>query len=160
MAAKKSPSQRNQRPPTPRLWRDALRVELARADGPTGTALERIARIVVHNALNGDAFAMREIAERLDGKVGPQPADEYDEPLQKLIVTWEGGDTQAELLPSSRILEHLPAAQKAVFFSDTPPTAAPLETSPALPALPIEPLMSSKGIVVDMTNLPAPEFKD
>ena len=68
-----------------KAWRDALRLELARADGPTGTALERIARIVVHDALNGDYVAINEIANRIDGKVNVQEAIGDSEPIQKQI---------------------------------------------------------------------------
>jgi hypothetical protein len=72
-----------------KAWRDAIRLELARGDGPNGTTLERIARIVVNNALNGDFEAIQEIANRIDGKVAVQDHHEAGEPINRLVVTWE-----------------------------------------------------------------------
>lgn len=69
-------------------WRDSLRLELTRADGPQGLALDRIARIVVHNALQGDMDCIAEIANRLDGKAAVQVAGGDAEHLNKLIVQW------------------------------------------------------------------------
>ena len=91
---------------TGKQWRDALRLELARADGPTGTALERIARIVVHDALNGDYVAIQEIANRIDGKVAVQENAGSDEPVQKLIVTWEGPAPAVDRAPHTKVIEH------------------------------------------------------
>lgn len=94
---------------TGKQWRDALRLELARADGPTGTALERIARIVVHDALNGDYVAIQEIANRIDGKVAVQENAGSDEPVQKLIVTWEGPAPAVDRGHHTKTIEHQPS---------------------------------------------------
>ena len=91
-----------------KAWRDAIRLELARADGPNGSTLERIARIVVNNALNGDFEAIQEIANRIDGKVAVQSEHEAGEPISKLIVTWEAPRERVEVGESMKIIEHAP----------------------------------------------------
>lgn len=91
-----------------KAWRDAIRLELARADGPNGTTLERIARIVVNNALNGDFEAIQEIANRIDGKVAVQEAHEAGEPISRLVVTWEAPRERIEPEPPMRTIEHSP----------------------------------------------------
>ena len=91
-----------------KAWRDAIRLELARADGPNGSTLERIARIVVNNALNGDFEAIQEIANRIDGKVAVQSEHEAGEPISKLIVTWEAPRERVEAGESMKIIEHAP----------------------------------------------------
>lgn len=75
-----------------RMWRDALQIELVRADSKvSGPALHRIARIVVHNALNGDLECINEIANRLDGKPGIAMDPVQEEKIDKLIVQWGQG---------------------------------------------------------------------
>ena len=91
-----------------KAWRDAIRLELARADGPNGSTLERIARIVVNNALNGDFEAIQEIANRIDGKVAVQSEHEAGEPISKLIVTWEAPRERVEVGEQMKIIEHSP----------------------------------------------------
>lgn len=91
--------------PSNKQWRDALRLELARADGPTGTALERIARIVVHDALNGDYTAINEIANRIDGKVAVQEVAGDAEPIQRLVVSW-AGPAAAGRPEDAKVIEH------------------------------------------------------
>lgn len=73
-----------------REWRDALRLELSRADGPSGRAIERIARLVVHNALNGDLDCINEIANRLDGKPSVSIDPTTEAVLEKMVVQWGG----------------------------------------------------------------------
>lgn len=92
-----------------KVWRDALRLELARGDGPLGTTLERIARIVVNNALNGDFEAIQEIANRMDGKVAVQDHHEAGEPINKLVVTWEQPRERIDPSHEMKTIEHLPA---------------------------------------------------
>lgn len=108
--AKRKPTARNKpgTGPTNKQWRDALRLELARADGPTGTALERIARIVVHDALNGDYVAINEIANRIDGKVAVQENAGDAEPVQRLVVSW-GGLAAAGRPEGGKVIEHSPS---------------------------------------------------
>lgn len=68
-------------------FRDALRMELADADGK---ALRRIAASLIDAAEAGNTLAIREIADRIDGKV-PQAVvgdDEHD-PIRVESVTDE-----------------------------------------------------------------------
>ncbi|MEM6462312.1 MAG: DUF5681 domain-containing protein [Pseudomonadota bacterium] len=53
--------------PKERHFRDALRAELASA-GEDHKALRKIARALVAKATGGDLAAIKEIADRLDGK--------------------------------------------------------------------------------------------
>jgi vacuolar-type H+-ATPase catalytic subunit A/Vma1 len=122
-------------------WRDALRLELARADGPQGTALERIARIVVNNALNGDMEAIYEVANRIDGKVAVQDSHEIGEPIQKLVVTWEAPRERFEAHQTSiKTIEHLPAEEVK-----NPASAAPTRTKDSASAVPFEPRVPPKA---------------
>lgn len=96
-----------------RPWKEALQMELSRAsNGPAGDALQRIARIVVHNALNGDLECIAEIANRMDGKVAPQSDQRAEERLEKLIVLWGGTQNGGAVKPSvprgPAMIEHQP----------------------------------------------------
>jgi len=52
-----------------KLFREAMLLELAeRGDGDLRTGLRKIASVVVDKALAGDSQAIRELADRLDGK--------------------------------------------------------------------------------------------
>jgi hypothetical protein len=75
------------------LWRDALRAEvnelIAGSDGVPVKKLRAIAAIVVSKALGGDMLAVKEIADRLDGKpaqaVAHVAGEGAGEPLQIVI---------------------------------------------------------------------------
>lgn len=64
-------------------FRDALRLELAAA-GDDHKALRRIAQALINKACDGDMQAIKELADRVDGKVpqGIIGGDEDDNPLQ------------------------------------------------------------------------------
>jgi hypothetical protein len=68
-------------------FRDALRVEIAAA-GDDNKALRAIARALMEQAAGGDIQAIREFADRVDGKV-PQGHGGDDElgPVQQ-VITW------------------------------------------------------------------------
>src|SRR5262249_7764961 len=51
-----------------KLFRDALVVELKKADGDV-ERIQRVAEKLVASALDGNVMAIREIADRVDGKV-------------------------------------------------------------------------------------------
>jgi len=72
-----------------KLWREALMRALARSDDgrPDGDpkALERLAARVVEMAMTGDMIAVKEIADRIDGKVAQTTILQGDE---------EGGPVQ------------------------------------------------------------------
>jgi hypothetical protein len=60
-----------------KLFRDALRMEIAAA-GEDRKALRKVAKALMHKAEAGDVQAIRELADRLDGKV-PQAVVGDDE---------------------------------------------------------------------------------
>ncbi len=72
------------------MFRDALHKVLARDKG----SLERIARALVMRAGEGDLAAIREIADRLDGKPTQAIAGEADTPGEFTFVIRRPGDGQ------------------------------------------------------------------
>lgn len=71
-------------------YRDALRRAIARAqDNGSPRALDKIAEAHLDQAASGDMQAIRELADRLDGKV-PQAIGGTDElgPVET-VVTWK-----------------------------------------------------------------------
>ncbi len=66
-------------------FRDALRMEVA-ASGEDHKALRVIARKLLDSAQDGDIQAIKEVADRLDGKVS-QPHEGGDLPM-KMLVEW------------------------------------------------------------------------
>lgn len=69
-------------------FRDALRMEIKEA-GEDHKALRRIASALIDKAATGDVNAIKELGDRLDGKV-PQGigGDEELGPIQN-VVTWK-----------------------------------------------------------------------
>lgn len=68
-------------------FRDALRIAVNRAEGGDEKAIQRLADALVAQGLGGDVTALKEIADRLDGKV-PQAIGGSDElPPVGFIVT-------------------------------------------------------------------------
>jgi len=72
------------RPKAAKLFRDALLVAIKKADLEGVEAIQRIAYKLVSQAETGDVSAIREIADRIDGKV-PQAIGGTDE-LDPLVV--------------------------------------------------------------------------
>ena len=68
-------------------FRDALRLQIAEA-GEDHKALRRIALALMERAASGDVQAIKEVADRMDGRV-PQGHGQDDElgPAQVVIVT-------------------------------------------------------------------------
>lgn len=58
-----------------RPWADALALAALRKEPNGQTRLNRIAEQTVRKAIAGDMSAIREIGERLDGRVNLQPED-------------------------------------------------------------------------------------
>ena len=80
-------------------FRDALRMEIADA-GEDFKALRPIAAALIHKASEGDIPAIKELADRLDGKV-PQAivGDDDHGPIQHLI-TWKSSSTKLTTAPA------------------------------------------------------------
>lgn len=73
-----------------KIWRDAIRVAVNRAqeDPAQGKKLAALADALVNSGLAGDVSALKEIGDRLDGKV-PQAhvgGEEGDNPIQVSVV--------------------------------------------------------------------------
>jgi hypothetical protein len=82
MAGNANSGRRQEKP-----FRDALRMELAAA-GEDHKALRRIAQSLIANAMEGKLDSIREVADRVDGKV-PQGiiGGEDDDPAIKVANT-------------------------------------------------------------------------
>jgi hypothetical protein len=73
-------------------FRDALRMEIADADG-NHKRLRRIATALLRKASEGYVDAIREVADRLDGKVPQAIGGDPDNPVKaELEVSWKSGD--------------------------------------------------------------------
>jgi hypothetical protein len=74
--------------PKQKEFRDALNLALKRADGDK-RFLNRVAESLVAKAVAGDVSAIREIADRIDGKPAQAVTGEDGGPLQHtLAVSW------------------------------------------------------------------------
>ncbi len=69
-------------------FRDALRRSIAEASGDPDR-LNRIARALYSKAEDGDVNAIREIADRLDGKPAQSHSGDDDGPPIAHVVTWK-----------------------------------------------------------------------
>lgn len=69
-------------------WADALRRAMARFDGGKENALNLIADQTVKAAVSGDQWAVKEIADRMDGKSAQSVtvAGDEDKPLITRVV--------------------------------------------------------------------------
>src|ERR1017187_2511650 len=84
-------------------FRDPLRMEI-HAMGEDSKGLRKVARKLLDNALNNDNFAIREIADRIEGKV-PQAIvvdDEYD-PIQIEATDADRAKALAALLAKTAV---------------------------------------------------------
>ena len=69
-------------------FRDALRMEIADA-GEDHKALRQVARALISKASEGDVPAIKEVADRLDGKVAQTIAGEDENGnTGPLVITW------------------------------------------------------------------------
>jgi ribosomal protein L17 len=77
-------------PKKPREFSDMLRIAIKDAQAEGGTKLRSVADALVTKAMSGDVQAIREVADRLDGKV-PQQLQHANEtgdgPAQFLFQT-------------------------------------------------------------------------
>src|SRR5262245_18536067 len=97
-----NPTSRGQQRDKP--FRDALRMEIAAAqDDSDSRSLRRIARQLLGVAASGDVQAIKEVADRLDGKV-PQGIGGAAElgPIHQTLC-WDDGRDEATVSPSPTI---------------------------------------------------------
>jgi hypothetical protein len=68
------------RPPKEKSFANMLRIAISEAHGEGGTRLRAVADALVMKAMDGDVPAIRELADRIDGKVpqGIVGDDEHD----------------------------------------------------------------------------------
>lgn len=109
----------------------ALKLEIAEARQKGPRSLRRIARKLLNNAENGETAAIREIADRLDGKI-PQPAPLQPDENTRLIIEIRSFPRPASLdepnqNPQLPIIDHRP---------NNPPDAEIVELPPFLPPKP------------------------
>lgn len=80
------------RPKSEKTFANMLRVALKEAHEEGGDKLRRVADALVAKAMTGDVPAIKEIADRIDGKVpqGVIGGDEDDQPLNIRVTI--GGD--------------------------------------------------------------------
>lgn len=68
-------------------FRDALRMEIAAA-GDDRKALRLVAQALISKAMMGDVQAIKEVGDRLDGKVAQTVSGDEESPF-KLEVSWK-----------------------------------------------------------------------
>ena len=69
------------RPKSSKLFKDALSLALASKTGDRDEGLRKIADRLVANAMAGDMRAIKEVADRLDGKAPQAVIGDDDNPL-------------------------------------------------------------------------------
>lgn len=82
------------RPPKEKTFANMLRIAISEAHEEGGTRLRAVADALVKKAMDGDVPAIREIADRLDGKV-PQAVvggEEDDAPLKVTVLIGGNGN--------------------------------------------------------------------
>ena len=86
-----------------RPYRDALRRAIARAErGNKPHTLDRIADRHLQDAANGDLAAIRELADRIDGKVPQATGQDAELGPQRLVISWRSD-------PEPEVIEHVQA---------------------------------------------------
>lgn len=70
-------------------FRDALRLALSRREKDEGRSLVALANTLIEKAADGDLAAIKEIADRLDGKAAIQVTHEGGETPVRMVVEWK-----------------------------------------------------------------------
>lgn len=70
---------------TPKEFSDMLRIAIKEANAAGGTKLREVAQALVDKAITGDVPAIKEIADRLDGKVPQQLQGDSDKPFTFIL---------------------------------------------------------------------------
>ena len=78
----------------PRAFAEELRMALKATDAADRDGLRRIAEALIAKAEEGDVSAIREVADRIDGKVAQAVTGADGEPLVVQIIRF-GGDASA-----------------------------------------------------------------
>ena len=68
-----------------KLFKDALNLALSSGTGNRDEGLRIIVRALIANSLDGDIRAIREVADRLDGKVPRAIAGGNDKPVRVIV---------------------------------------------------------------------------
>jgi hypothetical protein len=114
-----------------KLFRNALLAALKKVDGDA-EKIQRVADKLVDNALAGETAAIREIADRIDGKI-PAPAALSPDDNTRLII-------EIRSFPDPRIAENQPSAARSPVIdhrpSDESDASEVVELPPFLPGKP------------------------
>jgi hypothetical protein len=84
-------------------FRDALRLEISRANADK---LRRVARALIERACEGDVSAIKEIGDRLDGRVPSVVAGDKENPITHQRITRVVVQIDRS---KGRVIEHDPA---------------------------------------------------
>jgi hypothetical protein len=109
---------------TEKRFREALLLELAE-DGDARKPLREVAKALIAAALTGDVSAIREIADRIDGKI-PQPAPIQADDNTRLIIKIRSFPRPKSLGPppaarQPTVIEHEPAKSSDPEIVELPP---------------------------------------
>lgn len=94
------------RPPSEKSFANMLRIAIAEAGAAGGTKLRDVADALVTKAISGDVPAIKEVADRLDGKV-PQAIEggDADRPvtveLIRRVIVRPGHTDSGDLPPAA-----------------------------------------------------------
>lgn len=82
------------RPPREKTFANMLRLAISEAHDEGGTRLRAVADALVAKAMDGDVPAIREVADRLDGKVAQAVigGEEDDAPLKVTVLIGGNGN--------------------------------------------------------------------
>ncbi len=75
------------RPKAEKSFENMLRIAISEANATGGTKLRDVADALVTKAIAGDVQAIKEVADRLDGKVPQGLVGEEGGPM-KLVIEW------------------------------------------------------------------------
>ncbi len=89
----------------------ALRMELAALDDDDQRGMRKVAASLIREALKGNITAVREIADRLDGKAIQQHHVDMEERIKLIAVVPQKASSTEEwlkLVGEQRVIEHQP----------------------------------------------------
>jgi hypothetical protein len=92
------------RPPVNKEFQRELKLALSEA-GKDGDKLRDVALSLIEKALSGDVQAIREIADRIDGKVTQPVGGDKDAPAIKLEIGWKSNESKLTTSQESNSLD-------------------------------------------------------